>query len=113
MITNEIVLFVISKAAIGSCSYENVFLTISDHGNQSCSEYILILFLLGNRPVPMKTRIFCWESNLFFTKYSAVVTAGKILLLSLIWNRKELGFKILRKQGVPSISFTEIFRFDT
>ena len=37
-----------AKAAIGSCSNEKVFLTISDPGNQSCSEYMLIIFLLGN-----------------------------------------------------------------
>ena len=38
----------LTEAATGSCFYEKVFLTISDPGNQSCSEYILILFLLGN-----------------------------------------------------------------
>ena len=38
----------LTEAATGNCSYEKVFLTISDPGNQSCSEYILILFLLGN-----------------------------------------------------------------
>ena len=37
-----------SEAAIGSCSYEKVFLNISSPGNQSYSEYILVLFLLGN-----------------------------------------------------------------
>ena len=37
-----------TKAATGSSSYIKMFLTISGPGNQSCSEYVLVLFLLGN-----------------------------------------------------------------
>ena len=40
-----------AKAATRSCSHEKVFLTLSDPGNQSCSECDLILFLLGHWPV--------------------------------------------------------------
>ena len=70
------------KAATGSYSYEKVFRTIGDPGNQSCSEYIVILFLLGNWPVPMVNRnsaenLTC--SSELFSKYSTVVTAGNIL----------------------------------
>ena len=37
-----------TNAATGSCSYEKVFPTIGSPGNQSCSEYILVKFLLGH-----------------------------------------------------------------
>ena len=53
-----------AKAATGSCSYEKVSLTLSDPGDQGCSEYILIVFRLGNWPVAMVNRNFCRESNL-------------------------------------------------
>ena len=59
----------ISEAATGSCSFEKVFLTISDSGNKSCSEYILVLFLLGNWPVTAVLMVnwnFCWETDLFW-----------------------------------------------